>query len=444
MCKDPYRNVASIGVDVHYKFSTVAFAAGPKRILRRERLEHRDREALRARLAQWPKDAGIFLEASFGWGWLTDEMKAVGLGPRLANCRKLAAMRKARSVAKTNNKDAELLSELSDERSNWWEVWLAPPAVRDQRERMRFRADLVALQTQCKNRIHAVFHRHGIFHDFSDLFGAAGREFLAELCRHGQDDQGGSLPPGALLALRGHLRLLDHVRGHLADVARRLRKELEHNPLTKRLVTIPGIGLILSHVISAEIGEIGRFHGERRLASYSLLAPNVSETGEADASRAPIGRHLGHCGNRVLKWSFIEAAHGAVHKGGRWRAYYDRVTDGGKKDRNRGYIKVARKLVQVVYAVWKRAVEYREDPPPRGGLRRSQREAEVVRQRKTFRTALSKKMSARQSDKRCADPPQPKPPPADGKPAGTAAVRTSRIDKKNHRASGSGRSSRRK
>lgn len=441
MCKDPYRNVASIGVDVHYKFSTVAFAAGPKKILRRERLEHSDREALRARLAQWPKDAAIFLEASFGWGWLTDEMKALGLSPRLANCFKLAAMRKARGGAKTNQKDAEMLSQLRGEGSNWWEVWLAPPDVRDQRERMRFRADLVALQTQCKNRIHAVFHRHGIFHDFSDLFGTAGRAFLVSLCRDGRV---GQLPGGALLALRGHIRLLDFVRGLLADVARGLREELEHNPLTKRLVTIPGIGLILSHVISAEIGEIGRFRGERRLASYSLLAPNVSETGEADAFRAPLGRHLGHRGNRVLKWSFIEAAHGAVRKGGTWRELYDRVTHGGKKDRNRGYIKVARKLLRVVYAVWKRNVAYSEEPPPRGGLRRRQRQAEVVRERKAFRAALSEKMSAPESAKSCEGLTQTPRPSANRKPAGAAAVRKGRRGQKNHRACGSGRRSQRK
>ena len=439
MCKDPYRNVASIGVDVHYKFSKVAFAAGPKKILRRERLDHPDRDAVRARLAQWPKDVPIFMEASFGWGWLSDEMKALGLRPRLVNCFKLAAMRKARGYGKTNDKDADLLSELADERSNWWEVWLAPPDVRDQRERMRYRADLVGIQTQCKNRIHAVFHRHGIFHDFSDLFGGQGRRFLGELCR---DGHAGQLPGGALLALRGQVRLLDHVRGQLADVSRRLRKELRHNPLTRRLARIPGIALILSQVISAEIGEIGRFFGQGRLASYSLLAPQANETGEVDPSRAPQGRHLGHRGNRVLKWSFIEAAHGAVRKGGKWRALFDRVTDGGKRDRNRGYIKVARKLVRVVYVVWKRNVEYREDPPPRPGLRRSDGEIEAIRQRKEFRAALSEKIEARQADKMCTDPQRQESSSAGRKRSRPAAEKSRRCGKKKNRAPGSGRASR--
>ncbi|MGA2584992.1 MAG: hypothetical protein ABSG31_17095 [Tepidisphaeraceae bacterium] len=42
---------------------------------------------------------------------------------------------------------------------HWWEVWLAPQEVRDQRELLRYRMALVRAQTQTKNRIHAILHR---------------------------------------------------------------------------------------------------------------------------------------------------------------------------------------------------------------------------------------------------------------------------------------------
>ena len=320
----------------------------------RERLEHRDRVGLRRQLGRWPKGVPLVLEASFGWGWLSDEMLAAGMNVHLSNCYKVEQMRKARGQVKTNGKDADLVSLLPLEATNWWEVWLAPPAVRDRREWMRYRADLVGVQTQAKNRIHAVFHRHGIFHDFSDLFGGQGRAFLAELCREGEH-AGGKLPAGALAALRGQVRLLDQVRGQLAEVARRLRGELERDELTRRLASIPGFGRILAHVLKAEIGDIGRFGGDHnRLASYSLLGPRALDTGEPDPTKTPLGRHLGHRGNRTLKWTFLEAARAAVRHGGRCRALFDQVTQGGKKNRNRGYIKVARELVKVVTAVWRR------------------------------------------------------------------------------------------
>ena len=125
-------------------------------------------------------------------------------------------MRKARGGVKTNVKDSELLSLLPSEADRWWEVWLAPPEVRDRREWLRYRMSLVALQTQTKNRIHAIFHRQGIYHGFSDLFGSQGRRFLMTLCATGRHD-GGVVPPGALAALGGQVRLLLGLRGERAS-----------------------------------------------------------------------------------------------------------------------------------------------------------------------------------------------------------------------------------
>jgi transposase len=361
-----YSNVACGGMDVHYKFSNVTFRDKAGRVVRRERLAHPQREQLWERLNRWPKGLPMVLEASFGWGWLSDLLSEAGLEPRLSNCYKLEQMRKARGWVKTNKKDADMLSLLPFETTAWWQVWRAPGQVRNRREQMRFRGDLVALQTAVKNRIHAIFHRHGIFHEFSDLFGGQGRRFLAELCIAGSV----YLSPQALQAFRGQIKLLDHIRKQLADVGRILHRQLDKTPLIRRLITIDGIGLILSHVLTAEIGMIERFRNNKALASYSLLAPHSNDTGQDDPRRSPLGRHLGTRGNRTLKWAFIEAAHGAVRSGGKWRAMFDRVTSGGKKDRNRGYIKVARELVKVVYVVWKKDVAYCDAPPQRPGANR--------------------------------------------------------------------------
>ena len=159
----------------------------------------------------------VVMEASFGWGWLSDLMKEAGFEVRLSNCFKVEKMRKARGWVKTNDKDAALQAKLLLEKDAWWEVWRAPREVRERREWMRHRADLVIIQTQTKNRIHAIFHRHGVFHDFSDLFGGLGRRFLVVLM-NGQDRQSVHLPTGAKEALRGDLELQDHLRRALAKI----------------------------------------------------------------------------------------------------------------------------------------------------------------------------------------------------------------------------------
>jgi transposase len=367
--KNRYASVAYGGMDVHYKSSHVTLRDAAGAVVVRERLDHADRASMRAQVARWPQGTAIVLEASFGWGWVSDVLEELGMKPQLSNCYKVQQMRKARGWVKTNRKDADLVSMLPAETTPWWEVWRAPADVRDRREWMRYRAGLVGIQTETKNRIHALFHRHGIFFTGgTDLFGGVGRRFLVALCQDGRH-AGGELPEGARASLNGLVHLVTYLRTQLAAAAKPLRELLDRDPLTKRLDGIPGFGPILSHTVRSEIGEISRFRSHRALASYACLAPRSDDTGEADPTRAPLGRHLGDRGNRTLKWAFIEAAHGAVRHGGRWRAMFDRATDGGKKNRGRGYIQVARELVTMVYIVWSRNVAYLESPPARPGTR---------------------------------------------------------------------------
>jgi len=348
-------NVAQVGLDVHRSFSRITERDALGKVVGRGRLDHRDRAGLRERIGKWPARTPVVLECTFGWGWLSDELTAVGLAPRLANSRKVAAWREARGIAKSDRTDADLLSELPMESERWWEVWLAPPAVRDQREWMRYRMTLVQIQTGLKNRIHAVLHRHGIVQEHSDLFGTSGRSFLRDLTA--PDDV--TLSRSAQATLSGYLTLLEQVRRMIADVTREIRGQLTRAPEGERLRSLPGISWVLGYVIFAEVGKIERFANARRLCSYSLLTPLGYDTGDS-GDEPPKGRHVGHVGRRTLKWAFIEGAHGAVLKSARFRAIFDRRTDGGKRDRNRGYIAVAHELCRMAYVIWTKQVRYKE------------------------------------------------------------------------------------
>lgn len=349
------RKVAQVGCDCHRVFSRITARDEDGRIIWRQRLEHGDRVKLRKQLSGWPKGTPVILEATFGWGWLSDEILAAGLDPHLASSAKMAAWRKARGLAKSDRIDADLLSELWTQRPRWWEVWLAPPEVRDQREWLRYLMSLVKMQTAVKNRIHAVLHRHGIIHGFSDLFGRGGRRYLS--LRIVADDA--PLPESGRLTLKGHLQLLDQLRRQIASATRAFRKQVLGSSTAMRRRTLPGICWILGYTINAEIGDIKRFRSPKHLCWYSLLAPRADDSGlEPEDEDAPKGRHVGQVGRRTLKWAWIEAAHGAVCQGGRFRAIFDRYTDGGKRNRNRGYIVVAHELCRIAYVLLKKEVDY--------------------------------------------------------------------------------------
>lgn len=356
-----WSNVSKVGLDVHRKFSTLAARDSSGKIVRRERLDHADRQLLRRRLQQYPPGTSVFLEASFGWGWISDEVAQAALQPHLVNGYKLAEMRRSRGAAKSNRRDAEALSEMGYERTNWWEVWMAPPEVRRLRELMRHRMGLVQLQTQIKNRIHAALHRHGILQPYSDLFGVGGRRFLAALI----ENAAAPLPDSARLVIGDNLRMLAETRQRLAKMLRVYHRQLKSNPELKHLQSLPGVGLLLAFTILAEIGRIERFKSSKHLVSYALLAPIANDTGEDEGSG--IGRHVGHVGRGTLKWALIEAAHGAVRKEGEFRALFARVTQDGKSNRNRGYIAVAHLLCTRAYVLLRKGVDYTPQRPIRPG-----------------------------------------------------------------------------
>jgi transposase len=308
---------------------------------------------------------------------MCDELAACRLDPHLANSRKVSGWREARGMAKSNKIDADLLSELWGEQTRWWEVWLAPPEVRDRREWLRHRMGLVKVQTQIKNRIHATLHRHGIINDQSDLFGVAGRLMLSQLVDEKQEAS--PLRASSRQTLKGQLLLLAQVRRLIAQATRQFRGTLCKCDEGQLLTSLPGVSWVLGYTILAEVGDFARFKNADHLVSYSLLAPVADDSGEdGEDGRAPMGRRLGQAGRQTLQWAWIEAARGAVRRSARMRDVFNRRTDNGKRDRGRGYITVANQLCRVAFSVCRKRVNYTEVPPPRPGSekRRQRTQAE--------------------------------------------------------------------
>lgn len=389
------RTAVLVGLDVHRRFSTVTARNAAGEIAWRQELRHEDRKVLRQTLEDWPRGIPVILESSFGWEWMCEELEEAGLEPQLASNRKVAGWRNARGLAKSNRTDADLLSELGSQMDRWWQVWLAPQEVRDRREWLRFRMSLVRLQTGLKNRVHAILHRHGILHDFADLFGAAGRRMLTRLAN---DTKQPELRESARATLKGYLQLLNQLRRQIVTVTRTIRSQLRATPEGRRLQGLPGVGAVLAHTILAEVGDFGRFRSSKHLASYSLLAPRAFDSGEDDGG-SPKGRHVGHIGRRTLKWAWIEAARGAVRRGGRFREAFDRYTDGGKRNRNRGYILVGHELCRTAYAISKKETEYSSDPPERpGSSKKKKQTASAQRDRRHGRTSQNSRPGTGQSD----------------------------------------------
>ena len=58
------------------------------------------------------------------------------------------------------------------------EAWIAPPAVREVRELVRYRAKLVQLRSGLKAQVHAVMAKEGVLPTMTDMFCQAGQREL--------------------------------------------------------------------------------------------------------------------------------------------------------------------------------------------------------------------------------------------------------------------------
>jgi transposase len=264
----------------------------------------------------------------------------------------------AKNEAKSDRADADRLARF------WLQgkfpgCYLSTPEVRQIRERVRYRMTLSHTRTQIKGRVHAILHRCGVLHDFSDVFGQQGRRFL----------QGLALPPGSREVLDRWLGLHDDVTRLIDDVEAWMERNLQEDQVVRLLKTIPGIGLILAHVIRAEVGQLHeRFASRRKFISYAGLAPLADDSADRHGRR-----HISPACNHTLRWAFLEGALCLLRsqRCPRKLAWlYHRLTLGGRVRKGEARVAVARELAELVYVIWKKGEPYREIPSPTGRARR--------------------------------------------------------------------------
>src|SRR5712691_13101098 len=115
-------------------------------------------------------DAEVVIEATYGWYWAVDLLQEAGFRVHLAHP---SGNDWGNRRVKNDERDARDLADLL-RLGRLAEAWIAPPAVREVRELVRYRAKLVRLRSGLKAQVHAVMGKHGVLPEASDMFGPAG------------------------------------------------------------------------------------------------------------------------------------------------------------------------------------------------------------------------------------------------------------------------------
>jgi len=332
----------SIGLDVHRDFCEVACCEAGK-VTSWPRVSARP-GPLKEFAEQLRPDDRVALEATGNALAIARIIRPHVAEVVIVNTRRLAAIAEAKQ--KTDRHDARLLAQLLAagllEHS-----WLPDEDTRAARRRVTRRANLVVARARCKNEVLAVLHRNlKTRPPMTDAFGVAGRQWLA----------GQPLPTDERDTIDAALRQIDFLTEEITTIERDLAEFVLASPDARRLLTVPGVGMITAAVFLAQVGtargDINRFTSPRRLVGYLGLDPRVRQSGNSAAHTGRISKE----GAAAVRHVLVESALTAVRSPGPLRAFYQRIR--ARRGHAIAIVAVARKMASLFWHLLVREQDY--------------------------------------------------------------------------------------
>ena len=337
----------SMGIDLHRKYFVATIVDEDGEVVRRDRVST-DRLAIEGYLESLDgeKPGKAVMEACYNWSYLYDQLEGEFEEVLLAHPLKTKAIAEAR--IKNDVLDSETLAQLL--RAGLIAQAYAPPReTRDVKNLLRYRSSIVGARTSFKNRVHAVLARNHVEHptlrELSDIFGRRGMAVMRSLELYGHDTA----------ILNGLLDIVDEFTARELELRKQIKAMNREDDITRLLMTVPGIGDITALLIRYEIDDIDRFLSPGKLCSYAGIVPCTHSSG----GKTYHGR-ITKQGNRWLRWGIIEASHKATVTSPSLAAYHARIK--GRRCSSDATVALARKLLKIVYCVWKEKRPYYEGP----------------------------------------------------------------------------------
>jgi transposase len=320
-----------VGVDLHLHRSVVAAVDDQGGQLGWARIDNDPKVLVREVRKAGGRGCSVAIEATYGWYWAVDALLAARFDVHLAHPYGMKALRKRKRV-KTDARDAYELANLL-RLGSLPEAYISPPELRELRELVRHRRQMVKLSTATKAGVRALLAKHNIRLDARDLDGDKAIGLLDAL----------ELPGTYATRLAAQRRLLmvlaDEVAATDADVARRLKD----HPGYRRLLGVRGIGPVLAAVFIAEIGDVTRFPNAAALCCWAGITPRHYES-DKTVRRG----HISKEGATLVRWAAVEAVQRNCEPAIR------QVRDGiiarrGKDARNTAKVAAGRVMLETVY-----------------------------------------------------------------------------------------------
>ena len=325
-----------IGCDYHPGFQQIAFVDTETGECGERRLTHREEaEQFYGMLKE--RSVRVGMEASGHARWFERLLSDLQFELWIGDASEIRTKRVRKQ--KTDRQDAQLLLRLMIE-DRFPRIWVADAENRDLRQLLWHRHRLVQMRTRVMNQLHVVALNEGLRRKKA-LWRPAGRNELESLI----------LAPWASRRRQDLLDLLDQLSPKIQELTRALEDEVEKRPVTRRLMTHPGVGPLTALAFELAIGSPERFHCGKQIASYVGLVPSEESSGD----RRRLG-HISKQGNSLLRYLLVEAAQVTVRSQQHWRSKFFHLAM--RRGRKIAKVAMARKLAVHLYWMWRQGWDY--------------------------------------------------------------------------------------
>ena len=324
-----------VGLDVAQKETAVCVVDQDGKILFEGKVPSDPGALARVIRKRAPAAERIGFETGAMASWLWHELKRVDLPVVCVDARHAHAALSVR-MNKSDPNDARGLAELI--RVGWYrEVRVKSDDSQAVRSLLVARSRLVSIRRDLENQVRSLLKEVGLL--FPRAIGSRFRTHVLGLL-----EEQHVLRP----IIEGLLTIHEQVEQQQAALDKRVRHEAKADETTRRLMSVPGVGVVTALAFRHTIDDPTRFRSAQALGAYLGLTPRRKQSGELDFN----GR-ISKWGDRLLRTYVFEAASVLLHRTQRWsalKAWGTRLTKrvGAKKAK----VAVARKIAIILHCIW--------------------------------------------------------------------------------------------
>jgi transposase len=158
-------------------------------------------------------------------------------------------------------------------------------------------------------------------------------------------------PESEFILKKIHIPELEHIRKQRLQLLKEIREFSKSNEIIQLLRTIPGIGIMTSFTLYAELISMDRFKTIDQLSAIVGLVPSTASSGQKSVVKGLSARH-----SRYLRYILIEAAWVAIRKDPVFTKSYHLLCK--RMSAQRAIIRMTKKLLNRIRSVWKNKQTY--------------------------------------------------------------------------------------